>query len=125
MVKNSKPGILVKNELINTETQGRKKQAGKSGVKFYRYTRGFMHQKAMLVDDNVSAIGMANFDNRSFRLNFEVTAMITDYDFNTELEKMFVDDFANSRIMQPDELSAKPYWFRFLVRLARLTAPML
>lgn len=101
------------------------RQAGKSGVKFYRYTKGFMHQKAMLVDDDVSAIGTANFDNRSFRLNFEITAMITDDDFNTEVERMFLEDFANSRIMQPDELASKPFWFRFLVRLARLTAPML
>lgn len=101
------------------------RQAGKSGVKFYRYTKGFMHQKAMLIDDSVSAIGTANFDNRSFRLNFEITAMIMDYDFNTEVEKMFVEDFANSRIMRPDELKEKPFWFRFLVRLARLTAPML
>jgi len=101
------------------------KQAGKSGVKFYRYTKGFMHQKAMLVDDRVSAIGTANFDNRSFRLNFEITAMITDYDFNTEVEKMFLEDFGNSRIMQPDELDEKPFWFRFLVRLSRLSSPML
>ncbi len=101
------------------------RQAGKSGVKFYRYTKGFMHQKAMLVDDSVSAIGTANFDNRSFRLNFEITAMITDDEFAREVKKMFVEDFANSRIMQPDELKEKPFWFRFLVRLARLTAPML
>jgi len=94
-------------------------------LQFYRYTKGFMHQKAMLVDDSVSAIGTVNFDNRSFRLNFEITAMITDHDFNTEVEKMFLEDFANSRIMQPDELIEKPFWFRFLVRLARLTVPML
>ncbi len=101
------------------------RQAGKSGVKFYRYTKGFMHQKAMLVDDGVSAIGTANFDNRSFRLNFEITAMIIDDEFTREVEKMFVEDFANSRIMQPDELAEKPFWFRFLVRLARLSSPML
>lgn len=79
----------------------------------------------MKVDDSVSAIGTANFDNRSFRLNFEITAMITDDEFTREVEKMFVDDFVNSRIMQPDELKEKPFWFRFLLRLARLTAPML
>jgi cardiolipin synthase len=84
-----------------------------------------MHQKTMLVDDSVSAIGTANFDNRSFRLNFEITAMITDYDFNAEIEEMFLEDFNNSRIMLSDELDEKPFWFRFLVRLARLTSPML
>ena len=101
------------------------REAAKSGVKFYRYTKGFMHQKAMLVDDAVSAIGTANFDNRSFRLNFEITAIVIDEEFNDRVEQMFVEDFANSRIMEDDELEKKPVWFRFLVRLARLTSPML
>ncbi|WP_136796506.1 cardiolipin synthase [Desulfosediminicola ganghwensis] len=100
-------------------------QAGMSGVKFYRYTKGFMHQKTMLVDNDLSTVGTANFDNRSFRLNFEITAMITDQDFNKEVEQMFLEDFANSRLMEPDEAAEKPFWFKLLVRVARLTSPML
>lgn len=96
-----------------------------SNVQFYRYTKGFMHQKTMLIDDNVSAVGTANFDNRSFCLNFEITAIITDYDFNVEMEKIFLEDFNNSRIMLPAEFAAKPFWFRLLVRMASLTAPLL
>ena len=30
----------------------------------------------MLIDDDVATVGTANFDNRSFRLNFEVTALV-------------------------------------------------
>ncbi len=84
-----------------------------------------MHQKALLIDDQVSAVGTANFDNRSFRLNFEITALIMDSNFNSEVEKMFLEDFSHSRIMQTNELDEKPFWYRFLVRLARLTSPML
>jgi cardiolipin synthase len=41
-----------------------------------------MHQKVMLADDNTSAVvGTANFDNRSFRLNFEITMIMCDRDF--------------------------------------------
>ena len=40
------------------------------GIEFYRYQDGFTHEKVVLVDDSLSAIGTANFDNRSFRLNF-------------------------------------------------------
>lgn len=100
-------------------------EVGRSGVKFYRYTKGFMHQKTMLVDDDLSAVGTANFDNRSFRLNFEITAMIVDRKFNSEVERMFLEDFANSRLMEPAEADEKSFWFRLLVRLARLTSPML
>ncbi len=40
------------------------------GVKFYRYRAGFLHQKVMLVDDELGVVGTANLDNRSMRLNF-------------------------------------------------------
>ena len=43
------------------------------GVKFYRYGNGFLHQKVILVDDVLASVGTANCDNRSFRLNFEIT----------------------------------------------------
>jgi len=74
-------------------------EAGSTGVKLYRYTEGFLHQKAMLVDQNVAAVGTANFDNRSFRLNFEITAFVADEAFAAEVEQMFLDDFAASREM--------------------------
>jgi cardiolipin synthase len=95
-----------------------------TGVKFYRYTDGFLHQKAMLVDDVSAAIGTANFDNRSFRLNFEVTAVIADSALISEVEQMFEADFARARLMVPGELDQKSFWFKLGVKLARLTAPI-
>jgi cardiolipin synthase len=100
-------------------------EAEDTGVQFYRYTKGFMHQKAMIIDDSVSAIGTANFDNRSFRLNFEITAIVVDREFNEEVEQMFVDDFNNSSIMEKGAYASQPFWFRLAVRLANLTSPML
>jgi cardiolipin synthase len=99
-------------------------EAGLTGTKFYRYQDGFLHEKAMLVDDEVATIGTANFDNRSFRLNFEITAAISDPAFVTEVERMFEADFERSRLMEEGEYDRKPWWFRFGVRLARLTAPI-
>jgi len=84
-----------------------------------------MHQKTMLVDNRTAAVGTANFDNRSFRLNFEITAIFVDESFAAQIEEMFLQDFRRSRIMEPDELGHRPFWFRLAVRLARLTAPVL
>jgi len=99
-------------------------ESGNTGVKFYRYQDGFPHQKVMLIDHSVAAVGTANFDNRSFRLNFEITAVVADRDFAYQVERMLEADFANSRLMAPGEYDAKPWWFRFAVKLARLTAPV-
>ena len=78
----------------------------------------------MLIDRSVATIGTANFDNRSFRLNFEITAVIADNGFAAEAERMLDADFSKSRLMQPGEYDRKPWWFRFAVKLARLTAPI-
>ena len=99
-------------------------EAGSTGARFYRYLDGFLHEKAMLIDRSFSTIGTANFDNRSFRLNFEITAVIADEAFAAQAERMFEADFAKSRQMEPGEYERKPWWFRFGVRLARLTAPV-
>lgn len=44
-----------------------------TGVGFFRYTDGFLHLKVMLIDNTTATVGTAYFDNRSFRLNFEIT----------------------------------------------------
>jgi cardiolipin synthase len=98
--------------------------AGRTGAKFYRYQDGFLHEKAMLIDDGVATIGTANFDNRSFRLNFEITAAIVDPTFASKVEEMFENDFKQARLMEQGEYDRKPWWFRLGVRFARLTAPI-
>ena len=100
------------------------KDAGATGVRFYRYQDGFLHEKAMLIDDYVSTIGTANLDNRSFRLNFEITGVVVDTAFATLVERMFEQDFAKSELVEGDELEGRSFWFKLAVRLAALTSPI-
>ncbi len=95
------------------------------GIKFYAYKPGFLHEKVMLVDDTLSTVGTPNFDNRSFRLNFEVTSVIIDRQFASEMEAMFETDFAHAEPIDPDSLSDRPLWWRIGVQLSRLAAPVL
>jgi cardiolipin synthase len=95
------------------------------GIRFYEYKPGFLHEKVMLVDDSVSTVGTPNFDNRSFRLNFEVTAVIVDEDFAQEMEAMFEADFAHADPIDPASLQHRPLWWRAAVKLSRLAAPVL
>lgn len=99
-------------------------EASITGVQFYRYTRGFLHEKVMLVDHRVASVGTANFDNRSFRLNFEITAFVPDEAFAATVEDMFLDDFAVSRRMQPSDRDNRSFWFKVGVNLARLASPL-
>jgi len=95
------------------------------GIRFYAYQPGFLHEKVMLIDNNVATVGTANFDNRSFRLNFEVTAIIVDAQFGKEMAAMFEQDFAHAVPIDADDIEKKPFWWRLGVNLSRLAAPVL
>ena len=95
----------------------------KAGVQTWRYDAGFLHEKALLVDD-VVGIGTANFDNRSFRLNFEITMLFAEPALIQEVEKMFAADFARSTRATTTDFTDRPWWFRLAARTSRLMAPV-
>ncbi len=95
-----------------------------AGVKVYRHIDGFLHRKVMLVDRHTSSIGTANFDNRSFRLNFEIIMEVHDESFAREVEAMFLRDLEGSRLASSEELAARSFVFRLAVRVARLLSPL-
>jgi cardiolipin synthase len=99
-------------------------EAEPAGVKFYRYQPGFMHHKVILVDDDLAAVGTANFDNRSIRLNFELMLVFADKSFAATVCEMLENDFAVCRQATAEETAARPFWFRVAVRIARLMAPI-
>lgn len=64
----------------------------KSGARVFIYEDGFLHAKTLVVDGQVATVGSANFDRRSFKLNFETNAFIYDKGFSKKMEKIFLDD---------------------------------
>ena len=91
-----------------------------AGVQLFRYQSGFLHQKVLLVDNDLAAVGTANLDNRSFRLNFEFTALIADHAFAAQVADMLSSDFAHCRRVAADELEVRPLAVRVAARAARL-----
>ncbi|GAB4385154.1 cardiolipin synthase [Albidovulum sp.] len=95
-----------------------------AGVRIFLYQEGFMHQKVVLIDDALAAIGTANLDNRSFRLNFETMVFAADPRLAGDVGRMLEADLALCReIASP--LAAQPLWLRIGAPLARLLAPVL
>lgn len=94
------------------------------GIKIFRYTQGFLHEKVMLIDHDMAVIGTANLDNRSMRLNFEISALICNQETAQEVEKMFLADFAQARLVYLSEYTARSWIFRLGCRVARLLAPI-
>ena len=95
-----------------------------TGIRFYRFREGFLHQKVLLLDDHTASIGSANLDNRSFRLNFEMNAIVHDYQFAHDVAAMLEADFERCYQVGLQDYNSRPWWFRFAVRFARLLAPI-
>ncbi len=100
-------------------------EAMHAGIGIYRYQPGFVHQKVLLVDEDMSAIGSANLDNRSFRLNFEVMLLTIDGGLAAQVEQMLLDDFAQARQQLAAECRQAGPMRRLGMRLARLLSPIL
>lgn len=95
-----------------------------AGVRVFRYTDGFLHQKAFVVDDTIAAVGTTNLDNRSFRLNFENMALFFDADLASDVDAMLRTDFTKCYELT-DRLSDQSPQIRYGAPIARLFAPLL
>lgn len=94
------------------------------GIRIFRYTKGFLHQKVMLIDNRMACVGTANLDNRSFRLNFEISGFSPDPRFVSEVAAMLEADFSQARKASLADFTARALPFRALCRMARLFAPI-
>jgi cardiolipin synthase A/B len=99
--------------------------ATNAGIRLFRYQPGFVHQKVLLVDNDTASVGSANLDNRSFRLNFEITALNVDSAFAKDVERMLVEDFSKAVEVTRDEYRKAPYLRRLAMHVARLFDPIL
>ena len=93
-----------------------------AGARVYEYP-GMLHSKALLVDADVAVFGSSNFDNRSFRLNFELCVLLEDVDVADSLAAEFRHDLALAReVTWPRRLGWRA---RSAEAWARLLSPLL
>lgn len=97
----------------------------KSGVKFYRYKKGFIHAKTITADSAVCSIGTANLDIRSFKLNFEINAIIYDCEMVKYNENIFIKDMNDCRFVTIEEHNSRGLKTRILESIIKLIFPLL
>jgi cardiolipin synthase len=95
------------------------------GVEIYFYKKGFIHAKTVVSDAQLSIVGTANMDHRSFDLNFEVNTIIYDADFAAQLRNVFYDDLKNAVKIDADEWFKRPLYKQFPEKVARLVSNLL
>ncbi|MCL6452904.1 MAG: cardiolipin synthase [Alicyclobacillus sp.] len=96
-----------------------------AGVELYLWRPGVLHAKVAVVDGCVSVIGAANFDLRSFHLNYELCMISYGQPLAASLSQRFELDLASARPVTRSELDRIPWRRQVLHQSARLLAPLL
>ncbi|MGH8079422.1 MAG: cardiolipin synthase [Lysobacter sp.] len=95
-----------------------------AGVKIHEYGPRMLHTKALLCDDEMAIIGTANFDHRSFRLNFEISVMFYNARLAGELAALIEQECSWAPRVRMDR--ERSLWrTRLPEALARLVSPLL
>ncbi|CAL4321617.1 cardiolipin synthase [Buchnera aphidicola] len=96
-----------------------------SGVKIYQFKKGVLHSKSILVDQQLSLVGTANFDMRSLWLNFEITIAIDDSIFGNKLANIQYQYISDSELLDKKTWSMRAYWTRILEKIFYFFSPLL
>ncbi|RMG10275.1 MAG: cardiolipin synthase [Deltaproteobacteria bacterium] len=94
------------------------------GIRIFEHP-GMVHAKMALVDTDRVGIGSANLDQRSFRLNFEVAALVASTDLNREVEAVWEDLMAPAVEVDPRRYEALPWRVRLVDAAFHLASPLL
>lgn len=97
----------------------------KAGAKVYIYENGFIHSKQIVVDDELSTVGTANIDVRSFKLNFEINAFIYDRKKSHELAELFEQDIQASTELTYEMYLQRTRNVKIKESISRLLSPIL
>ena len=96
-----------------------------AGVRTYTYDHGFIHAKTIVVDEVAASVGSANWDVRSFRLNFETNAIMYDHLIAKELKEKYMLDLQVCTELTAERFATLPWMIKMKQSVSRLFSPLL
>ena len=96
-----------------------------AGVSIAEFHGGLLHTKSLLIDKRIAIFGSVNFDQRSLRLNFEISLIVYNVDFCAKLERLIESYLEQSDYVDPKVWAKRPTWRRYIENAAHLTSPLL
>ena len=96
-----------------------------AGVNIAEFHGGLLHTKSLMIDKRIAIFGSVNFDQRSLRLNFEISLIVYNNEFCAKLQKLIDTYLAQSELVDPKVWAKRPHWHHYLENAAHLTSPLL
>lgn len=110
---------------VNSTSQSYFREMLEVGVEIFRYQKGFVHAKTLVCDKQVSVVGTANLDNRSFELNFETNAIIYSPSVAAEVQSAFDRDLDHSQQILLEDWKERPGYLTLIEKFLQLFAPLM
>ena len=96
-----------------------------AGVKIYEYEGGLLHTKSLTLDGEITLIGSANMDRRSFELNYENNILVHDPALTGVMRERQQDYIARSNRVTREAVAAWPMSRRLWNNLIATLGPVL
>ncbi|MHB1156422.1 MAG: cardiolipin synthase [Phycisphaerales bacterium] len=96
-----------------------------AGVNIHLYRDGLLHSKTMTVDDAFAMIGSANFDIRSFNLNFELNLLLYGPAITAKLRFLQQQYIEQSDALTLASWRRRAGWRTMIDNAAKLLSPIL
>jgi cardiolipin synthase len=97
----------------------------RQGVRIFEYSQGIDHSKFMVIDEGWASVGSSNLDERSMRLNFELSLLVFDPATNRELSRIFQRTISAAKEIDRAEFSRRPLSQKLLESALRPLSPIL
>ncbi|MHA7965766.1 cardiolipin synthase [Paenibacillus sp. CAU 1782] len=118
------PGIS-DSKLVLLATMSHVQDMLDAGVNIYRYRKGFIHAKVLIVDNTVASVGSANLDQRSLYSNYELLALLFAEKPIAKLLKDFEADLSHSEKLSADAFRDRPWKQKAAEAIMHILSPLL
>jgi len=96
-----------------------------AGVRIFEYQGGLLHTKSLTVDGEVTLIGSANMDRRSFDLNYENNILLYDRALTADVRQRQADYIAHSRSVASETVAGWTWRQRLWNNTIAMMGPVL
>ena len=96
-----------------------------AGVHIYEYVGGLLHTKSLTLDGEISLIGSANMDRRSFDLNYENNILLYDPDLTQQVRQRQQRYLDSALLVDPSRLLNWPRHRRLINNTVAMLGPVL
>ncbi len=111
--------------IVNVTAKSWYRELLQAGVKIFESRKAFVHAKVVIIDDEVSFIGSANMDQRSFFINFESSLLAIDKKVHKDLSQTLSDIKTESTELSLSNLPKETLLTRLRENVFRIASPVL